>query len=83
MSGLSGSSMFSSTMLMVYNVLFTSLPVLTLVFDKDLPDDAVLSNPALLKASQPLTTFLQLIFYSRDLCHPIQSCSHAVGMLNY
>ncbi|PKA49668.1 Phospholipid-transporting ATPase 2 [Apostasia shenzhenica] len=47
-SGVSGTSLFNSVSLMAYNVFYTSIPVLTCVFDKDLSEKTVMQNPQIL-----------------------------------
>ncbi|XP_006652191.1 phospholipid-transporting ATPase 2-like isoform X1 [Oryza brachyantha] len=52
LSGLSGTSLFNSISLMAYNVFYTSLPVMTLIFDKDISEATVLQYPQILLYSQ-------------------------------
>ncbi|WVZ85067.1 hypothetical protein U9M48_032027 [Paspalum notatum var. saurae] len=52
LSGLSGTSLFNSTSLMAYNVFYTSLPVMTIIFDKDISETTVLQHPQILQHSQ-------------------------------
>ncbi|KAG8063923.1 hypothetical protein GUJ93_ZPchr0004g40384 [Zizania palustris] len=52
LSGLSGTSLFNSTSLMAYNVFYTSLPVMTIIFDKDLSETTVLQYPQIFLYSQ-------------------------------
>ncbi|KAL2651991.1 hypothetical protein R1flu_020119 [Riccia fluitans] len=47
-SGVSGTSLFNSFSLMAYNVVYTSIPVMTIVHDKDLREETVLQNPQIL-----------------------------------
>ncbi|RWV82459.1 hypothetical protein BHE74_00009410 [Ensete ventricosum] len=47
-SGVSGTSLFNSISLMAYNVFYTSIPVLTVVLDKDLSEKTVMQNPQIL-----------------------------------
>lgn len=47
-SGVSGTSLFNSVSLMAYNVLYTSIPVLTIVLDKDLSEKTVMQHPQIL-----------------------------------
>uniref|UniRef100_A0ACD5UA67 Uncharacterized protein n=1 Tax=Avena sativa TaxID=4498 RepID=A0ACD5UA67_AVESA len=51
-SGLSGTSLFNSISLMAYNVFYTSLPVMTIIFDKDISETTVLQYPQILLYSQ-------------------------------
>ena len=51
-SGLSGTSLFNSISLMAYNVFYTSLPVMTIIFDKDISETTVLQYPQILQHSQ-------------------------------
>ena len=51
-SGLSGTSLFNSISLMAYNVFYTSLPVMTIIFDKDISETTVLQYPQILRYSQ-------------------------------
>lgn len=50
--GLSGTSLFNSISLMAYNVFYTSLPVMTILFDKDMSETTVLQYPQILLYSQ-------------------------------
>ncbi|XP_062225401.1 phospholipid-transporting ATPase 2-like [Phragmites australis] len=52
LSGLSGTSLFNSISLMAYNVFYTSLPVMTIIFDKDISETTVLQYPQILLYSQ-------------------------------
>ncbi|KAF0893887.1 hypothetical protein E2562_031422, partial [Oryza meyeriana var. granulata] len=52
LSGLSGTSMFNSISLMAYNVFYTSLPVMTIIFDKDISEATVLQYPQIFLYSQ-------------------------------
>lgn len=52
LSGLSGTSLFNSISLMAYNVFYTSLPVMTIIFDKDISEATVLQYPQILLYSQ-------------------------------
>ncbi|KAJ1970259.1 hypothetical protein IWQ62_000087 [Dispira parvispora] len=52
LSGYSGSTLLSTFSLSTYNALFTSLPVLSYVLDKDVPEDILLAHPELY-ASNP------------------------------
>ncbi|KAI5018825.1 hypothetical protein ZWY2020_043713 [Hordeum vulgare] len=47
-SGIAGTSLFNSVSLMAYNVLYTSILVLTTVLDKDLSEKTVTQNPEIL-----------------------------------
>eukprot|EP00249_Psilotum_nudum_P019167 c27124_g1_i1 orf=428-3133(+) len=47
-SGISGSSLFNSFSLMVYNVVYTSVPVMVNILDKDLAERTVLQHPQIL-----------------------------------
>ena len=47
-SGVSGTSLFNSVSLMAYNVLYTSVPVLVSVLDKDLSEETVMQHPQIL-----------------------------------
>ena len=49
---LSGTTFFNSLCLMSYNVIFTGLPVMGFVFDKDLSEATVMANPFLYRDSQ-------------------------------
>uniref|UniRef100_A0A0D3FUJ5 P-type phospholipid transporter n=1 Tax=Oryza barthii TaxID=65489 RepID=A0A0D3FUJ5_9ORYZ len=49
---LSGTSLFNSISLMAYNVFYTSLPVTTIIFDKDISEETVLQYPQILLYSQ-------------------------------
>ncbi|BBM97303.1 hypothetical protein Mp_1g04630 [Marchantia polymorpha subsp. ruderalis] len=51
-SGVSGTSLFNSFSLMAYNVVYTSIPVMTVVQDKDLKEETVLQNPEILYICQ-------------------------------
>lgn len=51
-SGVSGTSLFNSISLMAYNVFYTSLPVMTIIFDKDISETTVLQYPQILLYSQ-------------------------------
>jgi len=48
----SGTSLFNSLSLMLYNVAFTGLPVMGFIFDKDLPEQTVKNNPFLYRDCQ-------------------------------
>ncbi|KAJ6809324.1 phospholipid-transporting ATPase 2 [Iris pallida] len=52
LSGVSGTSLFNSVSLMAYNVFYTSIPVLTIVLDKDLGEKTVMQNPQILRYCQ-------------------------------
>lgn len=52
LSGLSGTSLFNSISLMAYNIFYTSLPVMTIIFDKDISETTVMENPQILLHSQ-------------------------------
>ncbi|OQU81317.1 hypothetical protein SORBI_3006G040500 [Sorghum bicolor] len=52
LSGLSGTSLFNSISLMAYNVFYTSLPVMTIIFDKDISETTVMQYPQILLHSQ-------------------------------
>ncbi|KAJ6845918.1 phospholipid-transporting ATPase 2 [Iris pallida] len=52
LSGVSGTSLFNSVSLMAYNVFYTSIPVLTIVLDKDLSEKTVMQNPQILRYCQ-------------------------------
>ncbi|XP_024530611.1 phospholipid-transporting ATPase 2 isoform X2 [Selaginella moellendorffii] len=51
-SGISGTSLFNSFSLMAYNVLYTSVPVMASVLDKDIDEKTVLQHPQILKYCQ-------------------------------
>ncbi|KAK3145027.1 hypothetical protein QOZ80_4AG0321700 [Eleusine coracana subsp. coracana] len=52
LSGLSGTSLFNSISLMAYNVFYTSLPVVAIIFDKDISETTVMQYPQILLYSQ-------------------------------
>ncbi|KAL6652954.1 hypothetical protein ACP70R_011879 [Stipagrostis hirtigluma subsp. patula] len=52
LSGFSGTSLFNSISLMAYNVFYTSLPVMTIIFDKDISETTVLQYPQIFLYSQ-------------------------------
>uniref|UniRef100_A0A453BTP9 Phospholipid-transporting ATPase n=1 Tax=Aegilops tauschii subsp. strangulata TaxID=200361 RepID=A0A453BTP9_AEGTS len=71
-SGLSGTSIFNSISLMAYNVFYTSLPVMTIIFDKDISEATVLRYPQILLYSQAgrllnRSTFAE--WFGRSLYH--------------
>ncbi|VAH47070.1 unnamed protein product [Triticum turgidum subsp. durum] len=71
-SGLSGTSIFNSISLMAYNVFYTSLPVMTIIFDKDISETTVLRYPQILLYSQAgrllnRSTFAE--WFGRSLYH--------------
>jgi len=73
-SGLSGTSLFNSISLMAYNVFYTSLPVMTIIFDKDISETTVLQYPQILQHSQAgrllnRTTFCG--WFGRSLYHAL------------
>lgn len=47
MSGFSGTSLFNSIALMLYNIVFTGFPVAFYALDKDVPDEMVMRFPQL------------------------------------
>ncbi|CAL5028041.1 unnamed protein product [Urochloa decumbens] len=72
--GLSGTSLFNSISLMAYNVFYTSLPVMTIIFDKDISETTVLQYPQILLHSQAgrllnPTTFCG--WFGRSLYHAL------------
>ncbi|CAL5032749.1 unnamed protein product [Urochloa decumbens] len=74
LSGLSGTSLFNSISLMAYNVFYTSLPVMTIIFDKDISETTVLQYPQILLHSQAgrllnPTTFCG--WFGRSLYHAL------------
>ncbi|CAN6242104.1 unnamed protein product [Urochloa humidicola] len=74
LSGLSGTSLFNSVSLMAYNVFYTSLPVMTIIFDKDISETTVLQYPQILLHSQAgrllnPTTFCG--WFGRSLYHAL------------
>ncbi|PVH35145.1 hypothetical protein PAHAL_7G112100 [Panicum hallii] len=74
LSGLSGTSLFNSISLMAYNVFYTSLPVMTIIFDKDISETTVLQYPQILHHSQAgrllnPTTFCG--WFGRSLYHAL------------
>ncbi|CAN6275550.1 unnamed protein product [Urochloa humidicola] len=74
LSGLSGTSLFNSISLMAYNVFYTSLPVMTIIFDKDISETTVLQHPQILLHSQAgrllnPTTFCG--WFGRSLYHAL------------
>ncbi|KAK8448632.1 hypothetical protein SEVIR_7G067100v4 [Setaria viridis] len=73
-SGLSGTSLFNSVSLMAYNVFYTSLPVMTIIFDKDISEATALQYPQILLHSQAgrllnPTTFCG--WFGRSLYHAL------------
>ncbi|XP_039772481.1 phospholipid-transporting ATPase 2-like isoform X3 [Panicum virgatum] len=73
-SGLSGTSLFNSISLMAYNVFYTSLPVMTIIFDKDISETTILQYPQILQHSQAgrllnRTTFCG--WFGRSLYHAL------------
>ncbi|GAM24030.1 hypothetical protein SAMD00019534_072050 [Acytostelium subglobosum LB1] len=56
-SGYAGSSFFNTFSLTAYNILFTGLPVMGYILDKDLPASVVRLNPFLYSISQESTAF--------------------------
>lgn len=50
--GFSGTTFFNTFCLTTYNILFTSLPVIFYVLDKDLPEYIILLNPNLYQETQ-------------------------------
>ncbi|KXG26001.1 hypothetical protein SORBI_3006G040500 [Sorghum bicolor] len=74
LSGLSGTSLFNSISLMAYNVFYTSLPVMTIIFDKDISETTVMQYPQILLHSQAgrllnPTTFCG--WFGRSLYHAL------------
>ncbi|KAF8661979.1 hypothetical protein HU200_056593 [Digitaria exilis] len=74
LSGFSGTSLFNSISLMAYNVFYTSLPVMTIIFDKDISETTVLQYPQILLHSQAgrllnPTTFCG--WFGRSLYHAL------------
>ncbi|GBG70477.1 hypothetical protein CBR_g6606 [Chara braunii] len=51
-SGISGSSLFNSFSLMAYNIVYTSLPVLLYVLDKDISEESVENHPHVMRFCQ-------------------------------
>ncbi|CAM0905081.1 unnamed protein product [Alopecurus aequalis] len=73
-SGLSGTSLFNSISLMAYNVLYTSLPVMTIIFDKDISETIVLQYPQILRYSQAGRLLNPITFagwFGRSLYHAL------------
>eukprot|EP01113_Clastostelium_recurvatum_P044997 TRINITY_DN7661_c0_g1_i3.p1 TRINITY_DN7661_c0_g1~~TRINITY_DN7661_c0_g1_i3.p1 ORF type:complete len:1183 (+),score=311.41 TRINITY_DN7661_c0_g1_i3:100-3648(+) len=60
--GFSGTTFFNSFSLLTYNILWTGLPVVGFVFDKDLSEHAILHNPQIYKDSQRSRSFNPLLF---------------------
>lgn len=73
-SGVSGTSLFNSVSLMAYNVLYTSIPVLTIVLDKDLSERTVLQHPQILfycQAGRLLNPSTFAGWFGRSLYHAL------------
>lgn len=60
----SGTSFLNSLCLTAYNVIFTGLPVMGYVFDKDLSEQTIMSNPFLYRDSQSGRSFNLRVFIS-------------------
>eukprot|EP00026_Physarum_polycephalum_P000875 Phypoly_transcript_00876.p1 GENE.Phypoly_transcript_00876~~Phypoly_transcript_00876.p1 ORF type:complete len:1138 (+),score=165.10 Phypoly_transcript_00876:253-3414(+) len=58
----SGTTFFNSLCLMSYNVIFTGLPVMGFIFDKDLAEATISSNPFLYRDSQSGRSFNLRVF---------------------
>ncbi|TVU13805.1 hypothetical protein EJB05_37233, partial [Eragrostis curvula] len=74
LSGLSGTSLFNSMSLMAYNVFYTSLPVMTIIFDKDISEATVLQYPQILLYSQAgrlLNPYTFSGWFARSLYHAL------------
>ncbi|EGC40136.1 hypothetical protein DICPUDRAFT_93437 [Dictyostelium purpureum] len=56
-SGFAGSTFFNSFSLTSYNILFTGLPVIGFIFDKDLPEAIIRRNPHLYNIGQDSKAF--------------------------
>ncbi|XP_047065739.1 phospholipid-transporting ATPase 2-like isoform X2 [Lolium rigidum] len=72
--GVSGTSLFNSISLMAYNVFYTSLPVMTIIFDKDISETTVLQYPQILLYSQAGRLLNQSTFagwFGRSLYHAL------------
>ncbi|XP_042387499.1 phospholipid-transporting ATPase 2-like isoform X1 [Zingiber officinale] len=73
-SGVSGTSLFNSISLMAYNVFYTSVPVLTVVLDKDLTEKTVMQNPQILfycQAGRLLNPSTFAGWFGRSLYHAL------------
>ncbi|KAA8526350.1 hypothetical protein F0562_008447 [Nyssa sinensis] len=73
-SGVSGTSLFNSVSLMAYNVVFTSVPVLVSVLDKDLSERTVMQHPQILfycQAGRLLNPSTFAGWFGRSLFHAI------------
>ncbi|WOK99539.1 phospholipid-transporting ATPase 2 [Canna indica] len=73
-SGVSGTSLFNSISLMAYNVFYTSVPVVTVVLDKDLTEKTVLQNPQILfycQAGRLLNPSTFAGWFGRSLYHAL------------
>ncbi|XP_064963008.1 phospholipid-transporting ATPase 2-like isoform X1 [Musa acuminata AAA Group] len=73
-SGVSGTSLFNSISLMAYNVFYTSIPVLTVVLDKDLSEKTVMQNPQILlycQAGRLLNPSTFAGWFGRSLYHAL------------
>lgn len=73
-SGVSGTSLFNSFSLMAYNVFYTSIPVLTCVFDKDLSEKTVMQNPQILlycQAGRLLNPSTFAGWFGRSMYHAV------------
>ncbi|KAG6502715.1 hypothetical protein ZIOFF_035001 [Zingiber officinale] len=70
----SGTSLFNSISLMAYNVFYTSVPVLTVVLDKDLTEKTVMQNPQILfycQAGRLLNPSTFAGWFGRSLYHAL------------
>ncbi|XP_052178420.1 phospholipid-transporting ATPase 2 isoform X1 [Diospyros lotus] len=73
-SGVSGTSLFNSVSLMAYNVVYTSIPVLVSVLDKDLSERTVMQHPQILfycQAGRLLNPSTFAGWFGRSLFHAI------------
>ncbi|XP_052178422.1 phospholipid-transporting ATPase 2 isoform X3 [Diospyros lotus] len=71
-SGVSGTSLFNSVSLMAYNVVYTSIPVLVSVLDKDLSERTVMQHPQILfycQAGRLLNPSTFAGWFGRSLFH--------------
>nr|CAD1820272.1 unnamed protein product [Ananas comosus var. bracteatus] len=74
LSGISGTSLFNSVSLMAYNVFYTSIPVLTVVLDKDLSERTVMQHPQILiycQAGRLLNPSTFAGWFGRSVYHAI------------
>mmetsp|Transcript_36023 Transcript_36023/g.113959 ORF Transcript_36023/g.113959 Transcript_36023/m.113959 type:complete len:407 (+) Transcript_36023:267-1487(+) len=73
-SGLSGASLLNSFSLMAYNVLYTGVPILFFVLNKDMEEDVVFTHPQLMRPvhqGRPIGRRVLMGWFARAVYHSL------------